>query len=336
MTRFLLTILRGLVLGYLLVVAVVYYGQYTRFYQPKTYSRSSLAAEAATNQMQLFNSAKGEPLGLYAEARASHLKGTLVFFHGRQGSILDRVPYVDVLTSRGYRVVLAEYPGYGARRTETRREDVFVKDALDVLGEVHTKWPGRLTVVGEGGTGSTIAAKVVGSTPLKVSRLILVSPWESRLATAEDNIPWIPSTSLLKEHYELGGALDNYFGVVEVVVPAMEPRRAYEGALNVFKRLRDKPKRIWWLSGATVADWTHYVAPRQWDYLLEPPVGETDDEEVPEGTDTSTPTPAATADKAQKATTGATPQPEAASAPAANGGAGQNDVPPKQRFTVYN
>lgn len=54
----------------------------------------------------------------------------MIVFHGNAGAAIDRSYYVDALTPLGYRVVLAEYPGYGGRSGQPR-EKVFVADAID-------------------------------------------------------------------------------------------------------------------------------------------------------------------------------------------------------------
>ncbi len=50
-------------------------------------------------------------------------------FHGNAGSAYDRMYYVKALEPLGYRVLLAEYPKYGAR-TGSLGEKSLVADAI--------------------------------------------------------------------------------------------------------------------------------------------------------------------------------------------------------------
>ena len=45
-----------------------------------------------------------------------NIKGTIIVFHGNAGTAADRDYYLSALGSMGYRVILAEYPGYGGRK----------------------------------------------------------------------------------------------------------------------------------------------------------------------------------------------------------------------------
>ena len=42
-------------------------------------------------------------------------RATVIVFHGNAGSAVQRRYYRDALTPLGYRVLLAQYPGYGGR-----------------------------------------------------------------------------------------------------------------------------------------------------------------------------------------------------------------------------
>lgn len=64
---------------------------------------------------------------------AGLLKGTVVVFHGNGGPAVFRSAYIDALEARGFRVVLAEYPGYGGRPGELSEKSLVADARLTVL-----------------------------------------------------------------------------------------------------------------------------------------------------------------------------------------------------------
>jgi hypothetical protein len=47
----------------------------------------------------------------------------MIIFHGNAGSARDRLYYIEPLERLGYRIILAEYPGYEARAGHPRQTD---------------------------------------------------------------------------------------------------------------------------------------------------------------------------------------------------------------------
>jgi len=88
--------------------------QRNMLYYPGTYLPSQEAL--AAHHLQFWPSGPDEYRGFVSTAPAGNSKGTIVVFHGNAGTAADRVFYVDALAPLGYRVILAEYPGYGGRK----------------------------------------------------------------------------------------------------------------------------------------------------------------------------------------------------------------------------
>lgn len=57
----------------------------------------------------------GERRGMISRSPLENPKGTVLVFHGNAGAALHRAYYIEALQRLGYRVLIAEYPGYGAR-----------------------------------------------------------------------------------------------------------------------------------------------------------------------------------------------------------------------------
>ena len=104
--------------------------QRNMLYYPSTYlpSQASLSAY----NVQFWPSDSNDYRGFISTLQASGVKGTIIIFHGNAGTAADRVYYVKALTHLGYRVILAEYPGYGGRKGELG-EGPFVHDAKETL-----------------------------------------------------------------------------------------------------------------------------------------------------------------------------------------------------------
>ena len=88
--------------------------QNTLLYYPSSYVPSQEALN--TNNIRFWPSGKDNYKGFVGTADINNVKGTIIVFHGNAGTAADRIYYVNVLQPLGYRIILAEYPGYGARR----------------------------------------------------------------------------------------------------------------------------------------------------------------------------------------------------------------------------
>ena len=70
--------------------------------------------------------------GYISTGGIKNIKGTIIVFHGNAGTAADRDYYLSPLGSMGYRVILAEYPGYGGLKGELG-EQSFVNDSQETL-----------------------------------------------------------------------------------------------------------------------------------------------------------------------------------------------------------
>jgi uncharacterized protein len=125
---------------------------------------------------------------------------TVLFFHGNAMVWPDGTRVTELLASRGYGVLLAEYRGYNGNPGEPGEQGLY-HDARAALAFLR----------GEGVSGSdiVIVGLSVGSGPAvqlatesKVRALILVSPFASLPATASAAYPWLPVNWLLRDRYD--------------------------------------------------------------------------------------------------------------------------------------
>jgi hypothetical protein len=198
-------------------------------------------------------------------------RGTVVVFHGNAGHAGHRAFYAHALVPLGWRVVLAEYPGYGPRGG-VPGEATLVADAQQTLALVRHAWPGPLLVVGES-LGAAVAAGAAALSSDLVSGLLLITPWDRLGHVAAVHYPWLPVKWLLRDDYESVAYLAGFAHPVAVAVAQHDrivPARlgqALHAALGGHKRLlviRD--------SGHN--DWPDHVDAPWWRAAIEAALGE--------------------------------------------------------------
>jgi len=97
-------------------------------YFPARFTKEQQEELIAGLNLQPWPSAS-EPQGMISRAPLTNAKGTVLVFHGNTGSALHRTYYIDALQSLGYRVIIAEYPGYGMH-SGTPSEAALIKDGI--------------------------------------------------------------------------------------------------------------------------------------------------------------------------------------------------------------
>lgn len=199
--------------------------------------------------------------GFIGAAGVADPKGTVIVFHGNAGTAADRGYYVDALAPLGYRVILAEYPGYGKREGKLG-EASFVSDAKAILRLVSGRYGSPVFLLGES-LGCGVAAGLAGDGSLPIDGVLLITPWDTLLAAAKHHFPWAPLGLLLRDKYDTVRNLKAYPGRVGVVgaekddiVPIRHARALYES--------RTGDKRMWIVQGAGHNDWMERVGPPQW------------------------------------------------------------------------
>lgn len=130
----------------------------------------------------------------------------ILYFGGNAERIEDnRADFARMFPDRS--VYLVAHRGYGAS-DGTPTQDALVDDALAVYAEVRRRHPGqRIAVIGRS-LGSGVAAQLAVRVP--VDRLVLITPFDSLVATAQAHYPMFPVTWLLKDRYESDRALRTF------------------------------------------------------------------------------------------------------------------------------
>jgi esterase/lipase len=230
--------------------------------------RLPTTAELAARNLRFWPSGPAAYRGFIGAAGIADAKGTVIVFHGNAGTAADRAYYADALAPLGYRVLLAEYPGYGKREGKLG-EASFTDDAKATLRLVSRQYGSPIFLLGES-LGCGVAGTLAGDRSFPIEGVLLITPWDTLQATAKHHFPWAPLKLILRDQYDNVGNLKAYPGRVGIVgaekddiVPVRHAKALYES--------RTGDKRMWIVQGAGHNDWMQRVGPPRWrewmDYI---------------------------------------------------------------------
>jgi pimeloyl-ACP methyl ester carboxylesterase len=202
-----------------------------------------------------------------AVAEEALTNGTVLVFHGNAGGAQDREAYCDVLQRLGWRVILAEYPGYAARKGAFG-EVSFREDGRATARLIRQTHPGRLVILGES-LGSGVAAAVAADPEVKADALILATPWDRLAAVAAHHYPWLPVRFFLRDRYDSIDYLKQYAGPVTILLSERDEIMPAACTLALYEGLpRTDRKRLVRIPSATHNDWFWLLSEEQWREIL--------------------------------------------------------------------
>ncbi len=236
----------SILLTYLLLLLIVFLCQRKMIYFPDTYSIEHQQQLADQANLKLWPSTD-DYRGLVAKTANTTNKGTVIVFHGNAGSATDRTYYLDALENLGYRVVLAEYPGYAARNGAPSEAALIAdgiqtaKQALNDFGEPVFLWGESL--------GSGVACGIVQSGQVPVKGIILITPFDSMAAVAQHHYWFFLAKWLIKDKFDNIKNLKDYSGNTAMLLAEQDEVIPNKHSLKLFESLR-QPKKIWSFKGA--------------------------------------------------------------------------------------
>lgn len=192
-------------------------------------------------------------------------RATIIVFHGNAGHAGHRGFYAEALAPLGWRVILAEYPGYGPRSGKLGEESL-VADAAETIRMAHSQFGEPIYLLGESlGAGVAAAAsdRLTRDGMVGIAGMLLVTPWDRLKSVAAHHYPWLPVGWLLNDRYDSVEHLAAYRGRVAVVlaeadriVPAAFGRSLFDG-LQTAKTLRivAQADHNDWVEGTNAAWW---------------------------------------------------------------------------------
>ncbi|MCM2264451.1 MAG: alpha/beta fold hydrolase [Desulfuromonadales bacterium] len=255
-----------LLLGFVAFCLLLYWRQEGMLFFPEQAPLETVRREAQAAGFRLWPEDGPEYRALLA-APAGQVVGTCLIWHGNAGSARQRDYLAAPLLRLGMRVVVAEYPGYGARPRGSLREAALAAEARALTVEVQRRFGGPVIVIGES-LGAALAAAVASDPTMPVSGVLLFTPWFDLAGAARVHYPFLPVGLLLRDRFDNAAALRDYRGPALVVtagsdeiIPAAEGRRLYQALATPAKRLQEIPgaRHNDWVERITADDWREWL-----------------------------------------------------------------------------
>jgi alpha-beta hydrolase superfamily lysophospholipase len=237
---------------YLIVVFGMYFLQDFFIYHPSKTAPELIEQFANNTGLLLWPDDVETYRGFLSPSASQETMGTILVFHGNAGKALDRTYYVSALSRLGYRVILAEYPGYGSRLGKTS-EKQFTQDAIESTRLALKEFGRPVYLLGES-LGCGVVCGVVAKSNTTIDGVALITPWDSLSNLARSKYWFLPVRWMLKDSYDNVANLSNYLGPVAVImagqdeiIPNRLTRRFYEALQG--------PKRLWTFQKAGHNSW---------------------------------------------------------------------------------
>lgn len=260
---------RIVLLTTLLIVAGLYFFQRDLLYLLT--DSATVAQTLAATDSKRARAWPDEPgfRGVLFEPEQPGATGTVLLFHGNAGHAGHRAGYAEEAGRHGWRVILLEYPGYGAR-PGTPEEQAIVDDGVESITLARQQFGSRLVLAGES-LGAGVAAAVVAALRTRgqtVDGLLLVTPWDQFANAVAHHYPWFPVRLLLKESYSSVDNLRGYDGPTVVVVAGSDRVVPARLGRSLFESLQGK-KELLVVDGADHNDWYYRVDAAWWRRVSE-------------------------------------------------------------------
>jgi pimeloyl-ACP methyl ester carboxylesterase len=227
---------------YLLCLLLVFLFQRKILYFPQTLTIDEQKQLASELQLKLWPTEDESYLGLISTKPLVDNKGTIVVFHGNAGSANGRIYFLDALEKLGYRVILAEYPGYGAK-TETPSEKTLLEEATRTVQKAYDDFDGPLFLWGDS-LGTGVVAGLARKPQVPVKAIALIAPYDSMANIAQYHYWFLLPKLLLLDRFNSAKNLQHFNGKIAVIMAGKDEVIPNSSTLNLYNSLQ-VPKKIW-------------------------------------------------------------------------------------------
>jgi pimeloyl-ACP methyl ester carboxylesterase len=249
-----------ILLSMAIIAAAIYLLQDRFIYYPHRYSVTDLIGAADQRALSLWPTPDEGYRGLVSRY-PSGSRGIIIVFHGNGGSALNRLHYLAALEPLGFRVILAEYPGYGARQGQPS-ERALVADARVTVQAAQQAFEGPIYLWGES-LGSGVATALASDGTIPVAGLALITPFSSLTDVAQSVYWFLPLRWLLRDRYDNIANLRGYQNPVAVLVAAQDELIPEEQGQELYDSLKAR-KRKWVFAAAGHNTWPAAPAEEWW------------------------------------------------------------------------
>ncbi len=226
---------------YLLILLAVFLLQRKMLYFPTRLTQEQHEELIADLNLQPWPSAS-ELHGIMSRTPVTDAKGTVLVFHGNAGAALHRSYYIDALQYLGYRVIIAEYPGYGVRSGKPS-EAVLIKNGIATAKMVLHAFKQPLFLCGES-LGTGVVAGIVASHEVPIKGLLLITPFDAMTKVAQHHYWYFLARWLLLDKFDNVSKLRNFQGTVAVLLAEQDEVIPNRRTMALFDAL-SAPKKLW-------------------------------------------------------------------------------------------
>jgi pimeloyl-ACP methyl ester carboxylesterase len=233
-------------------------------YHSVEYLPSLLAKQSAAEGFRPWPTLTGYR-GLLAEPREGPIRGTILHLHGNAGSALDWTDFREFTSPLGYRLILLEYPGFGAR-PGSPSETTLVADAAGSVEMARSEFGGPLFLFGES-LGSGVAASTVAAAGKNVDGVLLATPWDNLPHVAQTAIWFLPVQWLVWDRFNSVQNLAGYAGPLAVVMADQDELIPSRLTLRLYESFAGR-KQLWHLKYATHNTWQDSTDTAWWEDVM--------------------------------------------------------------------
>ena len=250
---------------YLIIVCGMYFLQDFFIYHPNRSNPETIAQLAHNKNLRIWPDTIDTYRGFVAEGQAGKSRGTIIVFHGNAGNALNRLYYPAALNRLEYRVLLAEYPGYGARPGRTG-EPPFTADAVETIQLALKEFGPPIFLLGES-LGCGVVCAAVANTNAPIEGVALITPWDTLPNLAQDLYWFLPARWIVKDRYDNVANLAHYQGPVAVILAGQDEIVPNRLTRRLYKALPG-PKRLWTFAAAGHNSWPSGSNEPWWDEMM--------------------------------------------------------------------
>jgi len=251
---------------YVLLGLYIYVFQYKLLYHPETYSLAQAQSTALENHFTLWPAQDTHYLGALSETPSEPTLGTVLFFHGNAGSALDRTYFSQTLNALGYRTILVEYPGYGAK-TGSLGESSLVTSGCQALRQAQTEFGDPVFLIAES-LGCGVACAVARDMHASIRGLLLITPWDTLPNLAQQRYPLFPTRKLARDQYHSINNLQQVERPIGLLIAGQDRVIPCERAENLVKHLNPN-HHVWTFPEAGHNDWFSFVDMQWWQQAMD-------------------------------------------------------------------
>ena len=230
---------------YLFLTLILFFTQRKLLYFPNTNSPSEQFLK--TEGLQSWKVKDNDYDGLISLEPKNNSKGTIIVFHGNASLAQDLYYNSRALTARGYRVLLAEYPGYGTRKGKLS-ETVLVNSAREIVNGIYLEYGEPIYLWGES-LGSGVVAATVADTNLPVAGIVLITPWDTLSNLAQYIYWYFPVRWILLDKFNNLENLKSFKGKVAILVAEKDEVVPPQFGFNLYQSI-ENDKKLWTFKNA--------------------------------------------------------------------------------------